>query len=126
MLSDWLKIKVILLINALFFLILPLPGPHLIKQEWLDHFTPLPFFVKAIHLYQSLGNLQYQSLWESPLLSPFEELEHTADIAFLIRGMHDPRNYIGMRKWRWHSSFLPLSIFSASQLQIPWMKSSFP
>jgi RNA 2',3'-cyclic 3'-phosphodiesterase len=30
--------------------------------------------------------LEYQSLWEIPLLSPFEEFEHTADIAFLVRG----------------------------------------
>ncbi len=30
--------------------------------------------------------LHYQSLWERTLLSPFDEFEHTADIAFLIRG----------------------------------------
>ena len=56
------------------------------KEIWKEQFTPLPFFIKAIHLYQSLGNLQYQSLWEIPFLPPFEEFEHTADIAFLIRG----------------------------------------
>jgi hypothetical protein len=42
--------------------------------------------VKGLHLYKSMGNLEYQSLWEMPLLPPFEELEHTADLAFHIRG----------------------------------------
>lgn len=56
------------------------------KEAWKEHFTPLPFYVKAIHLYQSMGNLSYKSLWQYPLLSPFDELEHTADIAFLVRG----------------------------------------
>ncbi|MBS0605088.1 MAG: hypothetical protein JSS60_08675 [Verrucomicrobia bacterium] len=56
------------------------------KKSWQDHFAPLPFFVKAIRLYQSIGNLHYRSLWDVPLLSPFEEFEHTADIAFLVRG----------------------------------------
>ncbi len=57
------------------------------KAEWKQQFSPLPFFIKAIHLYQSLGNLQYESLWSHSLLAPFEEFEHTADIAFHIRGM---------------------------------------
>ncbi len=56
------------------------------KNAWLNHFKPLPLFVKAICLYQSMGNLRYQSLWKIPLLPPFEEFEHTADIAFLVRG----------------------------------------
>ncbi len=56
------------------------------KEKWQAQFTPFPFFVKAIRLYESLGNLQYQSLWEWVFLPPFEEFEHTADIAFLIRG----------------------------------------
>jgi 2'-5' RNA ligase len=56
------------------------------KDAWIEHFHPLPFYIKAICLYQSLGNLQYQSLWEIPLLLAFEEFEHTADIAFYIRG----------------------------------------
>jgi len=30
--------------------------------------------------------ITYKSLWEIPLLPPFEEFEHTADIAFLLRG----------------------------------------
>ncbi len=56
------------------------------RNAWEESFSPFPFFIKAIHLYQSLGNLTYESLWSLPLLTPFEEFEHTADIAFLIQG----------------------------------------
>jgi 2'-5' RNA ligase len=55
-------------------------------KEWKQQFTPLPFFLKDICLYESMGNLNYQPLWRLPMIAPFEELEHTADIAFLIRG----------------------------------------
>lgn len=57
------------------------------KEQWQEQFTPLPFFIQGIHLYESLGDLNYRSLWEAPLLLAFEEREHTADIAFVIRGM---------------------------------------
>jgi hypothetical protein len=43
-------------------------------------------FINGLHLYESVGNLMYESLWSFPLIAPFEEMEHTADIAFLIRG----------------------------------------
>lgn len=56
------------------------------KKEWEENFTPLPMITKSVHLYESSGNLHYQSLWEYPILPPFEEMEHTADIAFRIRG----------------------------------------
>jgi 2'-5' RNA ligase len=56
------------------------------KEQWMKRFEPIPFFLSAIHLYESVGGLQYRSLWSHPLLSPFTELDHTADIAFTIRG----------------------------------------
>lgn len=57
------------------------------QEEWKNYqLTPFPLITKAIHLYESIGNLHYSSLWSFPLLLPFEEFEHTADIAFLIRG----------------------------------------
>jgi hypothetical protein len=56
--------------------------PH----HWKKSFTALPVFVKDLHLYESLGNLQYVPQWTYPVLAPFEELEHTADIAFILRG----------------------------------------
>lgn len=54
-------------------------------QQWSQAFSPLPFTATSLHLYESLGYSRYTSLWHLPLLPPFEELDHTADIAFLIR-----------------------------------------
>lgn len=56
------------------------------KKAWESSFVPLPLFLTNIHLYESLGNSHYQSLWSFPLLAPFEEIEHVADLAFSIRG----------------------------------------
>lgn len=64
------------------------------KKDWEAAFTPLPAYVKALHLYESVGNLTYPSLWESPFVPPFEEFEHTADIAFRIRGENFEELYI--------------------------------
>lgn len=58
------------------------------SKKWQKSFSPLPFITQEIHLYESLGNLNYQSLWHYSFLSPFEELDHIADIAFIIQG-HD-------------------------------------
>lgn len=55
------------------------------RHQWKVAFNPLPFIIKAIHLYESKGNLIYEPVWTYPLLPAFEELEHTADIAFIIR-----------------------------------------
>ncbi len=55
-------------------------------QEWEKAFEMLPVIVKGFHLYESIGNLRYPSLWSKALLPAFEEFEHTADIAFHIRG----------------------------------------
>ena len=33
-----------------------------------------------------MGDLKYEPIWSYPLLKPFEEIDHTADLAFLIRG----------------------------------------
>lgn len=54
--------------------------------EWRAAFSPLPIVCSALHLYESAGDLQYRSLWLHPLVPPFEEMEHVADIAFRIRG----------------------------------------
>lgn len=81
---------------------LTVQGYKLDQREWLPHatlarrpfdphawkktFEPLPFYTKAIHLYESTGQLNYVPLWSYPLQEPFEEIEHTADMAFIIRG----------------------------------------
>lgn len=51
---------------------------------WEQDFCRLPMFLKALHLYESEGNLQYTPLWTHPFHLPFEEIDHTADIAFKI------------------------------------------
>jgi 2'-5' RNA ligase len=56
------------------------------KKAWEEAFFPIPFFLSAIQLYESLGHLEYRILWSYPLQRPFTELEHTADLAFEICG----------------------------------------
>lgn len=63
-------------------------------NEWKEWFEELPCIVTGIHLYESLGNLTYKSIWELPLLPAFEEIEHTADIAFQIRGKNFDELYL--------------------------------
>lgn len=55
-------------------------------EGWKNSFHSLPFITGPIHLYESLGNLQYRSCWNYPLRHAFEEISHTADIAFHIFG----------------------------------------
>ncbi len=55
-------------------------------SEWKDSFSSYPLYLRDIHLYRSLGRSRYESLWSYPILAPFEEVEHTADLAFLVRG----------------------------------------
>lgn len=54
--------------------------------KWQKAFQPLPVMTGSIHLYESVGNLVYEPRWTLPLYLPFEELSHTADIAFRVRG----------------------------------------
>lgn len=55
-------------------------------EEWSKDFVQLPFYTSALHLYESKGNLLYEPLRSWSIALPFEEIEHTADIAFRIRG----------------------------------------
>ncbi len=55
-------------------------------DRWKSHFTPLPFYFDKLQLYQSFPQMDYRPLRTVEMLKPFEELEHTADIAFLVRG----------------------------------------
>lgn len=56
------------------------------REDWERSFQPLPFFFRSLHLYESLGELNYHPLTTLPLPLPIEELEHTADVAFRLRG----------------------------------------
>lgn len=55
-------------------------------EQWRESFHPFPLFVKGLHLYESLGNSHYKTLWSLPFLDPIEEVDHTADIAFRLKG----------------------------------------
>jgi len=55
-------------------------------EEWREIPCLIPFYISSITLMESLGDSHYVPLWRHPLTPPFEEIEHTADIAFLIRG----------------------------------------
>ncbi len=55
-------------------------------QQWQSAFTAQPMYGFRIHLYESMGNLTYLPRYTKELLAPFEEKEHTADIAYIVRG----------------------------------------
>lgn len=55
-------------------------------RQWREAFHAFPVMAKGLHLYESLGFSQYRSLFRVPFVLPIEEIEHTADIAFSIRG----------------------------------------
>jgi 2'-5' RNA ligase len=56
------------------------------QKKWRKVLLPLPVMVHDLNLYESLGNLTYAPLWNLPLLPPWEEMEHTADLAYRVRG----------------------------------------
>lgn len=56
------------------------------ESAWKKTFSPLPLYVKNINLYESLGHSKYNIIWQCSLPAPFDEIEHTADIAFVVRG----------------------------------------
>jgi len=55
-------------------------------QEWKNIFLPFGFYVKSFNLFESLQNSEYKTLWKKDFLKPFDEILHTADIAFNIKG----------------------------------------
>ena len=57
-----------------------------VQEEWEKQFQPLPCYMTELHLYESIGNLRYQSLWQNNLSPPLVEISHMADLAFEIRG----------------------------------------
>lgn len=55
-------------------------------KEWEKSFSSFPFYVGGVHLYESLNHSEYKKLASHSLIPPFEEIHHTADIAYLVRG----------------------------------------
>lgn len=69
------------------------PLPHItiarspfVEKDWESALTPFPLFTPALHLYESLGHSEYQSLWHYSIPLPFEEFTQTAHIGFILRG----------------------------------------
>lgn len=91
------------------------------KQAWEDVFEILPMRITGIHLYESMGNLHYSSLWHLSLIPPFEEIEHTADIAFILRAERESDLFI-------HAAialsfrYPPLLNFIPSQYPLPTLE----
>lgn len=56
------------------------------QSEWEQSFVSLPLIISHLHLYESLPHSKYKPIWSHHFLPPFEEVEHTADLAFLIYG----------------------------------------
>jgi hypothetical protein len=54
------------------------------KRKWIDTFRPLPLYAPSIHLYESLGERHYRSLFAWTFSPPFTPIPHTADIAFRL------------------------------------------
>lgn len=65
-------------------------------NRWRSDFKPLPVVFNRLNLYESLGKSQYAILHSWPFELPWKEIEHTADIAFEIRGEN-------IRQILWHA-----------------------
>lgn len=59
---------------------------HFSPRQWREAFHPLPFYTPALHLYESLGYSKYRCVKSFFFRPPFEEIEHTADLAFHVYG----------------------------------------
>jgi len=55
-------------------------------EVWKSSFKFLPLYIKSFNFYESLGHGEYNTLWKKDFIKPFEEIKHTADIAFNIKG----------------------------------------
>jgi len=74
---------------------------HFDKKKWEDHFKLAPLYIKSMNLYESFENSKYSTLWKEDFIKPFEEIKHTADMAFIIRG----KNFVDLL----YNSFIALS-----------------
>ncbi|HEX4838830.1 MAG TPA: hypothetical protein VFU89_00120 [Rhabdochlamydiaceae bacterium] len=86
-LSGWLKNQGYALHDSRpFFPHITLARGPLDVEAWKKIPCQIPFYFRSIALMESLGHSRYTPLWRHSLIPPFAEIEHTADIAFLIRG----------------------------------------
>jgi len=85
-LQHWLKKHDFMIQNRKMLWHVTMCRNHFKTKEWQQNFFSLPFIVDSFNLYESLKDSNYQILWSHNFLKPFEETEHTADLAFSIRG----------------------------------------
>lgn len=85
-LTDWLSALGYTMDPRPFYPHVSLVRAPLDQNKWEKWPTPSPVLFQSIHLYESMGSCIYKPIWTYPLLSPFDEIEHTADLAFCIRG----------------------------------------
>jgi 2'-5' RNA ligase len=85
-LSAWLKTHGYSIDEREFFPHVTIARSPFAAEKWQKISEVFPLFLSGFHLYESVGNLTYVPRWSHPLLPPFEEFEHTADIAFRIQG----------------------------------------
>jgi len=85
-LHDWLLLQNYRLDDRPFFPHITAARAPLDRPAWEKAPCQVPFFLTGVHLYESLGGHTYIPLWGEELQAPFSEIEHTADIAFVVRG----------------------------------------
>lgn len=56
------------------------------KEKWEESFRALPLQVTHLHLYESMGKSCYEKRKTWQVTPLFEEISHTADIGYIIRG----------------------------------------
>ncbi|CRX39433.1 2'-5' RNA ligase family protein [Estrella lausannensis] len=56
------------------------------SSSWIKGFTKQFITLGSLHLYESLGGSTYTPLHSWPVIAPAQEMNHTADLAFYIRG----------------------------------------
>lgn len=83
--ADWLRSHQFLIERRPFLPHVSIAREPFEKTAWEQAFKPLPLKIEGLHLYESLGHLTYIPIWSYPLLPPFVEIEHTADVAFHIQ-----------------------------------------
>lgn len=93
-LADWLRTENYQIDTRDFLAHISIAREPFSDDDWKNAFSEFPVFIKAIHLYESVGSLTYVPLWSHLLFLPFEDLEHTADIAYVIRGENLEQLYL--------------------------------
>lgn len=74
------------------------------RSKWKIYFKKLPLYIESLTLFESFENSRYKRIWKREFVPPFVEIEHTADIAFHIRG----KNFLELFK----NGFIALSFKS--------------